>query len=149
MQISASQTGISSERLRFSHCAVPVGNVPSTGNALTGSSSPWPAIIGPSVIRTKAGASAGTGGTRSKVLVITPGTTTSCRCASDWSIASKFLLTTAAPRFRYDFSTERLIAVIASSRGSTPEMAKKQGCITVLMRDPIPRSRAILWASIT
>ena len=41
MQIFSSQTGMSSARLRFSYCAVPVGNVPSSGNALTGSSSPF------------------------------------------------------------------------------------------------------------
>src|SRR3972149_2812236 len=45
MQMSGSHTGISSPMLRFSHCAVPVGYVPSTGIALTGSSSPNPAII--------------------------------------------------------------------------------------------------------
>ena len=47
MQIVGSHTGISSARLRFSHCAVPVGKVPSHGNALTGSSSPRPAMISP------------------------------------------------------------------------------------------------------
>jgi hypothetical protein len=31
--------------LRFSHWVVPVGQVPSTGNALTGSRSPLPAIM--------------------------------------------------------------------------------------------------------
>src|SRR5450631_4353801 len=43
MQVLVSHAGISSARLRFSHLAVPVGNVPSEGNALTGISSPWPA----------------------------------------------------------------------------------------------------------
>jgi hypothetical protein len=38
MQIFESQVGISSAKLRFSHFAVPVGKVPSTGNALTGNS---------------------------------------------------------------------------------------------------------------
>ena len=36
MQTSGSQTGISVARLRFSYWAVPVGKVPSLGNALTG-----------------------------------------------------------------------------------------------------------------
>ena len=31
---------------------------------------------------------------------------------------------------------------IASSRGKTPERAKKQTCMTVLIRPPIPASRA-------
>src|SRR5689334_23995813 len=44
MQISWSQTGISLARLRFSHLDVSVGNVPSGGSALTGSSSPRPAL---------------------------------------------------------------------------------------------------------
>ena len=35
----------SSAMLRFSQAAVPTGNVPSTGIALTGSSSPRPAMI--------------------------------------------------------------------------------------------------------
>ena len=43
MHVFSSHTGISSARLRFSYCAVPVGNEPSFGNALTGSSSPSPA----------------------------------------------------------------------------------------------------------
>src|SRR5512140_1272128 len=43
MQVLVSHTGISIAMLRFSHLEVPVGNVPSAGNALTGSMSPWPA----------------------------------------------------------------------------------------------------------
>ena len=45
MQMSSSQIGISWAMLRFSTLQVPVGNVPSTGRALTGSKSPSPAII--------------------------------------------------------------------------------------------------------
>src|SRR5262249_10546363 len=56
MQVTGSQTGISVAMLRFSYCAVPVGNVPSHGSALTGSSSPQPAMIGPSTSRTNGGA---------------------------------------------------------------------------------------------
>ncbi len=37
-----------------------------------------------------------------------------------------------------------LMAAIASSRGSTPLMAKKQVCMTVLMRPPMPVSWATL-----
>ena len=54
-----SQTGISAAMLRFSHCAVPVGQVPSTGKALTGSRSPLPAIISAVTRCTKSGASVG------------------------------------------------------------------------------------------
>ncbi len=45
MQISGSQIGISAAIERFSQRAVPVGKVPSTGIALTGSRSPSPAIM--------------------------------------------------------------------------------------------------------
>ena len=62
MQIDGSQIGISSAMLRFSHRAVSVGNVPSTGSAETGNRSPSPAIIFAVTFRTKSGASAGTGG---------------------------------------------------------------------------------------
>ena len=41
----ASHSGTLAEMPRFSHFAVPLGNVPSTGNALTGSSSPRPSSI--------------------------------------------------------------------------------------------------------
>ena len=37
-----------------------------------------------------------------------------------------------------------LMAAMASSRGSTPLMAKKQVCMIVLMRLPMPVSRATL-----
>ena len=47
--------------LRFSYAAVPLGYVPSTGNALTGSSSPRPASIMPVTERTNSGAESGTG----------------------------------------------------------------------------------------
>jgi len=40
-----------------------------------------------------------------------------------------------------------LIDVIASSRGMTPEIAKKQVCRTVFTRRPSPASRATLPAS--
>jgi hypothetical protein len=46
--------------LRFSHRDVPDGQVPSDGIALTGSSSPRPAIIGAVTCRTNSGTSSGT-----------------------------------------------------------------------------------------
>ena len=45
MQMAGSHDGSSSAVLRFSHSAVPVGQVPSTGKALTGNASPRPATI--------------------------------------------------------------------------------------------------------
>src|ERR1700722_12961360 len=62
MQVLVSHTGISSARLRFSHLAVPVGNVPSAGNALTGNSSPRPAYIVPNTSRSNSGADGENGG---------------------------------------------------------------------------------------
>src|SRR3984957_20325034 len=81
MQTSVSQIGTSSEMLRFSHAAVPNGNVPSIGIALTGNSSPRPAMIAAVTRCTNAGADDGTIGGRSKLLVAALGTETSRRCA--------------------------------------------------------------------
>ena len=76
MQSSESQTATSSEMLRFSYLVVPLGYVPSTGSALTGSSSPWPAIIAAVTVRTNSGASAGTIGADSRVDVTRSGSST-------------------------------------------------------------------------
>ena len=62
IQVFSSHTGISSAMLRFSHCAVPVGKVPSMGILETGRSSPRPSMIGPVTSRTKRGESLATGG---------------------------------------------------------------------------------------
>src|SRR5262249_52774491 len=56
MHVTGSQAGISVAMLRFSNCAVPVGNVPSQGRALTGRLSPQPAMMGPRTSRTNGGA---------------------------------------------------------------------------------------------
>ena len=53
--------------LRFSYWVVPLGYVPSTGIALTGSSSPRPAIIVAVTVCTKSGAKSGTIGAGSSV----------------------------------------------------------------------------------
>ena len=60
MHSSASQRGTSTAMLRFSKAVVPGGKLPSTGMALTGISSPRPAIILAVTLRTKIGASSGT-----------------------------------------------------------------------------------------
>src|SRR3989304_2927695 len=60
MQIGGSQEGISRAIARFSHCAVAVGQVPSTGKAETGRRSPLPSIITEMMRWTKSGASFGT-----------------------------------------------------------------------------------------
>jgi hypothetical protein len=136
--------------LRFSQRAVPVGHVPSTGNALTGSRSPFPSSITAVTRRMKSGAFSLTMGGRGRVAVTSFGTGTSCSSASVASTAAKFLLITSAPPFApYVFSIAFLIFAIASSRGSTPEMAKKQVCMITLMRPPMPAACATFAASIT
>ena len=82
MQIFASHTGISSAMLRFSHFAVAIGHVPSTGNALTGSRSPLPASITAVTFWTKSGARSETSGGRPQRALTASGTGISCRCAS-------------------------------------------------------------------
>ena len=95
---SVSQIGISCAMLRFSHCVVPVGNVPSTGRAETGRRSPLPSSIIAVMRWTKSGASLGTSGRRRSAESVRPGTFTSWRAASDWSTAAKLRARTVSPR---------------------------------------------------
>ena len=82
MQTGWSHTGISSAMFRFSHCAVPVGYVPSTGILLTGIRSPNPPMISAVTSFTNAGAFGDTRGGMAIVLVTLAGTFTSKRFAS-------------------------------------------------------------------
>ena len=61
MQIDGSQIGSIWAMARFSYFVVPLGNVPSTGSALTGSRSPSPAISRDVTRATKSGTSSGNG----------------------------------------------------------------------------------------
>jgi len=87
MHRSGSQSATNSEILRFSYCAVPLGHVPSDGSALTGSSSPSPAIIAAVTLWTNSGAFAGTTGSSSVVEVTSRGTSTLSRFPRVWSTA--------------------------------------------------------------
>ena len=98
MQVSGSHTATRSEMLRFSYAAVPLGYVPSTGNALTGSSSPRPASIMPVTERTNSGAESGTGERMSCSDVSRPGISTAWSASSALSTAALFRSTTSAPR---------------------------------------------------
>src|SRR5436190_16937135 len=89
MQISGSQAGISRAILRFSHCAVAVGKVPSQGIALTGRPSPNPEMIWAVTSCTNLGAWDATADGRRIWLETTPGTGTSNRLANVLSMASK------------------------------------------------------------
>ena len=84
--------------LRFSHCAVAVGKVPSTGIAETGSRSPLPSSIMAVTRCTKSGALRGTGGRRVWGESARAGTGTSSRAASEASTAAKLRLSTLSPR---------------------------------------------------
>ena len=149
MHRSGSQAATSSEMLRFSYAVVPLGYVPSAGSALTGRSSPRQAIIAAVTVRTNAGACAGTVGGSSRVAVTRPGSGTRCRPASVRSTAAWLRSTASAPRRPYVFAIDALMLAIACSRGSTPEMARKQVWSTTLIRPAWPASRAIRLASIT
>ena len=97
MQIDGSHTGIDWAMARFSYLVVPVGNVPSTGNALTGSMSPSPAISTAVTFLTKSGAVSGTENISERLLVAFPSLTWPSR-PIDMSIAAKLRSTTAWPR---------------------------------------------------
>ena len=77
VQMSGFQIGISSAMLRFSHCVVPIGQVPSGGSAETGSASPRPASIAAVTVLTKSGAASETTGGRIGLLSFT-----SCKVTS-------------------------------------------------------------------
>jgi hypothetical protein len=149
MQMLGSQTGISRASARFSQRAVPVGNVPSTGSALTGNRSPSPASSRPVIRLTKSGAASGIGRRRCEPPSTRSGTGSGASASSARSIAAWLRSTTAGPRLPYASAMASLSATVASSRGNTPDSAKKHGCITVLIRPPSPTSRATRWASMT
>ena len=149
VQMSASQIGISCAMLCFSHCEVALGKVPSTGSADTGSRSPLPSSIMAVIRWTKSGAARETTGRRCSAESARAGTFTSHSAASDWSTAAKLRLNTVSPRLPYVLRIEDLIFSMASSRGRMPEIAKKQACVTVLMRPARPASLATASASTT
>src|SRR5215207_6186830 len=134
MQVSGSQTATRSEIRLFSYAVVPVGKVPSTGSALTGRSSPRPAIMTAVTVRTKSGAWSGTTGGSGRVEVAPSGTGMRCNAPTAASTAASLRATISAPRRPYEERRAALTRARASSRGSTPEMAKKQVCSTVLDR---------------
>ncbi len=98
VQTASSQIGISWAMLRFSHCVVPVGNVPSTGSADTGRRSPLPSSIIAVTRCTKSGAAFATTGRRVNVASARPGTLTSAIAASEPSTAAKLRASTVSPR---------------------------------------------------
>ena len=108
---SGSQIGISKAMARFSKRLVPVGQVPSGGNALTGSWSPWPSRMRRVTRCTKSGASAGTVGRAVGGAVAVAGTATSCSSASAASIASTLRRTISGPRRPHVACTDALIVV--------------------------------------
>ena len=77
------------------------------------------------------------------------GTLTSCKRSSVPSTARKLRCDHLLALFGIGLADRLLDATIASSRGSTPEMAKKQVCRMVLMRPRSPTSCAAFEASMT
>ena len=98
MHRSGSHTGIDSARLRFSHLAVPVGKVPSTGSALTGSRSPSPARMRAVTCWKKSGAPTATEAIRRPVDSASAGTSMRCISLSARSIAAWLRSTIVRPR---------------------------------------------------
>jgi hypothetical protein len=96
MQIGWSHTGISSAIARFSHCAVPVGQVPSAANAETGKRSPLPSRITACTRLTKSGAATGTVGRSSPLPVSAPGSTSNS-FSSVASTEAQLRLTISSP----------------------------------------------------
>ncbi len=148
MQASESHSATKSEILRFSYCVVPEGYVPSTGSALTGSWSPVPSSMDAVTSRTNSGAVFGTGGIMPFLPIGASGTSIWCRFSTVASTAASFLATTSAPFLVYVLRMVFLTSSMASARGSTLLIAKKQVCSTVLVRRPMPALRATMLASI-
>jgi len=100
MQLSDSQTGSWVARPGFSSAAVPVGKVPPGDIALTGSSSPSPAISRRIVANSDAteGPLRTWGASSSRVTSASSGITTSVIAASALSIASRLACTISGPR---------------------------------------------------
>ena len=90
-------------------------------------------------MRTRSGASSGMRGPGRGTPSGTP-SGTSCSSASAASMAATLRRTISGPRRPQVASTDSLTAAIASSRGSTPDSAKKQVDMTVLIRRPSPCS---------
>src|SRR5512136_68188 len=99
IQTFGSQTGTSKAMLRFSHCVVPIGHVPSGGNALTDRRSPAPSIMGAVTLLMKSGAWSGTIGGRGAPDIVLSVIDTSWRLSSVVSTAAQFLLTTSSTFF--------------------------------------------------
>ena len=133
MQIDSSQIGIVAARPRFSKRAVPVGNTPSTGIALTGSRSPSPASMRAVTRCTKSGASAGTAERRERVESATTGTTRQCSSFTVSLMAETLASTTGPPRLPYALRTDFSTAAMASSSGIKLVSAKKATCMIVLI----------------
>jgi hypothetical protein len=125
--------------LRFSHCVVPVGKVPSRGMALTGRSSPSPGDDARGKFLTKSGAAAGTGGRMSK-----GGGGFGRNLHFERQVAQRgihggeVLLHHGLAALAVGLLDGVLDGGDGFSRGSTPLMAKKQVCMMVLMRPPMP-----------
>jgi hypothetical protein len=91
----------------------------------------------------------GTIGRKPRVLLVRSGSVTSLRPARAPSMAALLRRITSAPRLPQTSATDCLIRANAVSSGRTLAKAKKQTCMTVLMRPPRPAASAMREASMT
>ena len=104
MQAAGSHCGMNAATLRFSHCVVAVGHVPSSGIAETGSSLPFCAIIFAVTFWMKSGASAATAaGIFATLAETVAGYLTSSIAAEAASMHLWFIATTSSPFLEYAF----------------------------------------------
>ncbi len=104
MQTDGSHWGMNAATLRFSHCVVAVGHVPSTGSSETLSESPFCAIIFAETFLTNSGASAGTAAGILSLPAGAAGYLTSSIAALAASMHFQFISTTSWPFLEYAFS---------------------------------------------
>ena len=149
MQIGSSQIGIICAIARFSYFVVPVGNVPSTGSALTGSRSPSPAISRAVTSRTKSGAVSGTSDAIGRRRADGP-QGDPAQPLDRQVDRGEVALDDGVAALRVGLLHEVLDPRRSPRRpAARPTRWKKQGCMTVLMRLPMPISAATAIASIT
>ena len=104
MHTDGSHCGMNAATLRFSHCVVAVGHVPSSGMAETGSSLPFCAIIFAVTFLMKSGAASATIGGILSLPAGAAGYLTSSMAALAASMHFQFISTTSWPFLEYAFS---------------------------------------------
>ena len=144
MQIDSSQIGSSSARFRFSKCAVPTANVPSTGSALTGSRSPLAGDQRAQQVRRRGGDAC-----RSRDGVVASGHIDLAEGVEGKVDGPEVALDDLLAALRVRPRDRLLDRADRAPRGSTSASAKKHVWSTVFVRPGSPASRATRFASTT